>query len=66
MLYQLSYASPTHRKTAPETLFRVRTLPRSTNHGTESKLAQSGRESKWQAVNLGLGTEGLGTEGLRD
>jgi hypothetical protein len=47
-------------------LFRVRTLPRSTNHGTESKLAQSGRESKWQAVNLGLGTEGLGTEGLRD
>ena len=39
MLYQLSYASPYHPETVPETQIRADTLPPRTHYGTEIKVS---------------------------
>ena len=43
MLYQLSYASPNHPETAPETETCAGTLPLRAYHGTVSKISTAGR-----------------------
>ena len=67
MLYQLSYASPIHPETAPETLQnRAGTLPLRTFYGTGTKVSIPPSAEQTGGQKQGTGRRDQGTEERRD